>query len=155
MTNGVRGVKKSLFNSSGVTAIAGSATFDYVSNNINYKVSFTNLLAQLGTTGSLVQVGDPLCTPVLDIQGTINGIRNIASGFGITAEIDASGCIEISTSFSFDTSGVLLVDSATSSTPTFASSDNKVTGVFVFIHCAKAHDSGFGPQASPAQSKFV
>ena len=95
MTNRVHGVKKSAFLDSGATAISDSATFDYVDQGVNKKISFAELLKQLGTTGALEQVGDPTCTPVLDDQGAIKGIRNIAGGAGIDIGLDGTGCIQV------------------------------------------------------------
>ena len=58
--NTTRGVKKSAFSSS--TSVPSGATFDYVSGSTNYKISYDNLLTELGATGTIVQGGDPTGT---------------------------------------------------------------------------------------------
>jgi hypothetical protein len=121
MINRQKGVKKSAFTASGVTPISGSATFDYVQGGQNLKVTLDDLLPQLGTTGSIVQTGNPLGCPVLDDQGAIKAIRNISEGFGIKCLIDAQNGLEISTNFSFDQTGTALVDDPASPTPLFRS----------------------------------
>jgi len=120
MTNNrVIGVKKSQF--TGGTSISGSATFDYVDSGQNIKITFTDLLTNLGVTGTLEQGGDPLAAPVLDVQGSVNVIRNIEAGFGIAASISGQNGLTIATDFSFDETGVALVDDVSAEAPAFKS----------------------------------
>lgn len=113
------GVRKSQFNAA--TSISGSATFDFVENRTNKKITYTALLPLLGATGSMAQVGDPTGTPVLDIQGSVNGIRNLVEGDGISLGITGLNGLEISTSFTFDQSGEALVSDPASQAPDFKS----------------------------------
>lgn len=120
MTNNtIKGVKKSNFTAS--TTIPDDATLDYVTNGQNVKIKQSDYLAGLGVSGSVEQDGDPLGTPVLDKQGTVNAIRNLVGGKGITTSIDAQNSIEIGTDFSFDQSGVAIVDDPLADAPAFKS----------------------------------
>ena len=114
-------VKKSNFLSWGDQAIPNSGTIDFVYNGVNYKQTYSNFLGNLGVTGSLAQLGDPTAAPVLDVQGSINGIRNIKGGFGVTAVVSDDDSIEVSVGYSFDETGVELVDDVTASEPVFRS----------------------------------
>jgi hypothetical protein len=57
--NRVVGVKKSQFG--GGTVVSGSATFDYVENNKNIKITFEDLINNFGVTGTLEQGGLRQC----------------------------------------------------------------------------------------------
>lgn len=114
-------VKKSQFLAYGNNAIPNEATIDFVYNGVNYKQTYANFISNLGVTGSIVQIGDPLCAPVLDKSGAINGIRNIKGGFGVDASISADDCVEISVNYSFDETGVTIVDDPAAETPVFRS----------------------------------
>ena len=120
MTNNtVKGTKKSNF--IGNTLIPSGTTFDFVTNGQNQKILDTDLYAALNVTGSLVQIGDPTGTPVLDIQGSVNGIRNITPGFGISSTINAENGITFATAFTFNQTGAKLVDDVTAAAPVFRS----------------------------------
>lgn len=120
MTNNRKiNVKKSQFNAS--TTIPGQATLDYVSQNTNLKITFADFIANLGVTGTIGQVGDPGGVPVLDVQGAFNGIRNVEPGPGISASVSPQNGLVISSSFTFDTTGVALVDNPSAPNPAFRS----------------------------------
>jgi hypothetical protein len=112
------GTKKSNFTAA--TTISDSATLDFVDSG-NFKISYANFLSGLGATGSIVAVGSPSDTPVLNKQGTVNGIRNLKKGFGIGIDITSENSLEISTSFTFDNTGEQLVDDPTASPAVFRS----------------------------------
>jgi len=114
-----RGIKKSKF--VGIQNIPADTTFDFVTNNENRKITIADLLTALGVTGSIIQVGDALCVPILDDQGSIKGIRNLKNGFGIFIEINDDNCVEISTDFSFNDDGTALVDDPLASSAVFRS----------------------------------
>lgn len=59
------------------TGIPSGATFDFVANGANYKITHENLLAALNVVGTINQVGDPEGVPILDTQGTNHLIRNL------------------------------------------------------------------------------
>lgn len=120
MTNNTtKGIKKSAF--LGKTDIPAGTTFDYVLNGVNYKILDSDLIAGLGATGTLVQAGPSSGSPVLDVSGTINRIRNITAGHGIGASINAENGITFATSFSYNNTGARLVDNATAANAVFRS----------------------------------
>ena len=123
MPNRANGRKKSNFPAQ--TTILGGATFDYVVNGVNYKISATNLIAALGATGTLQQAGDVTGTPVLDIQGSDNNIRNIESGPGVIASVSPENGITIEHNFTVDTTGAAVMINPTAGSPTIRS----ITGV--------------------------
>lgn len=85
--------KKSNF--PGNTSVLSGANFDYFVNGVNYKITFDNLLGELGATGTLVQSGPATAVPVLDIQGGVNNIRNLSVGDGMTINVDPENGILI------------------------------------------------------------
>lgn len=113
------GIRKSQFNAD--TVIPADAFLDFVVSGDNIRIKFSDFIAAIGVTGSIVQVGNVLDAPVLDTQGAVNGIRNIAGGFGITTSVNASNSVEISTDFTFDTTGAELVNDPLAPAPEFRS----------------------------------
>ena len=89
MTTRAQGKRKSAFIANAL--IPSGSYFDFVINGTNYRILDTDFFAALGVTGTIVQDGDPLGTPVLDTQGTVNNIRNIEvdSDSGIAASVSA------------------------------------------------------------------
>lgn len=106
-----KGTKKSNF--TGATTIADSDTLDFVRSGQNLKITYSNFLDGLGVSGSITAVGNTSDFPILDNQGTINGIRNIQAGDGIDIEITPDNSLKFSTSFVFDDTGTQLVDDST------------------------------------------
>lgn len=86
-------VKKSRFDQNSV--IGNDAFLDFFINGTNFKISKADFQAQLGATGTIVQNGPVTAVPVLDIQGSINAIRSLTAGPGITIELDAENGIVI------------------------------------------------------------
>jgi hypothetical protein len=121
MTNNtIKGTKKSAFLAK--TDIPAGTTFDYVLNGVNYKIDSADLISNLGATGTIVQAGPASgASPVLDVSGTINRIRNITPGFGISASINEENGITFATAFTFNTTGAQLVTSTSASAPVFKS----------------------------------
>lgn len=113
------GTRKSNF--PGQSIIPIGSTLDFVSSGVNYKITVSDMVMAFGTTGSIGQVGDNADVPILDDQGAFKGIRNIAAGFGIAVIIDPSESVEISTDFTFDITGVALVDDPSASSAIFRS----------------------------------
>ena len=112
------GTKKSNFTAA--TTIPDSATLDFV-NSGNFKITYANFVNGLSVEGSIVAVGDTSDTPVLNKQGSVNGIRNLKEGFGIGIDITSENSLEISTSFTFDNTGEQLVDDPAASPAVFRS----------------------------------
>jgi hypothetical protein len=115
-----QGIKKSNF--AAQTSVPSGATFDYVSNATNYKITFANLVSSLGVTGTIVQDGDPTGVAVLDTQGSVNNIRNIEVGAGLLGSVSAQNGISLASGVQQDGTGdVTLYDDVSLSQPTLAS----------------------------------
>jgi hypothetical protein len=67
------GTKKSTFTK--VTEVPTTASFDFTSGGTNYGIDYQYLLTSLGATGAITQSGSVDDFPILDKQGSINGIR--------------------------------------------------------------------------------
>jgi len=65
------------------TSMPSGSSVTGFSSGVNFSITFANFVAGLGVTGSIVQSGDPLGTPVLNTQGTVNNIRNMEDGPGV------------------------------------------------------------------------
>lgn len=94
MTNQTQGRKISNFPVQ-QTVPSGSA-FPFIYNGTNYQITDSNLYAALGVTGTIVQLGDSTAIPVLDKQGSVNRIRNIVAGSGITVAISTQNGVKLS-----------------------------------------------------------
>lgn len=103
------------------TSVPSGSTFDYVSGGVNYKITFENLIASLGVTGTIVQDGADDGVPVLDTQGSVNNIRNIEPGAGIKAQVSPENGISLSSGIKQSASGVKIFDDLTLNEPTAAS----------------------------------
>ena len=119
MVDRAQGRKKSQFVAKS-TVDAGSY-MDYFVNGTNYKISYDNFVSGLGVTGSIVTTGSGTGTPVLEIDGTINKIRNITDGSGIITAIDAVNGVEIAHNFTVDSIGEPIMQNSTAESPTFVS----------------------------------
>ena len=92
-TTRAQGRRKSKFPAQ--TAVPAGSTFDYVVEGTNFKITFEDLLGSLNVTGTIIQVGDVLGTPILDTQGAVHGIRNLEVEPGIGAEISPENGITL------------------------------------------------------------
>jgi hypothetical protein len=119
MAGNSQGRKKSEFIQQG-TVLANSY-LDYVVNGTNYKISYDNFVANLGVTGSIVQDGAVTGAPVLDVDGTVNRIRNIENGSGVLANVSAENGVKLSHNFVNDATGTPIFLSTTADQPVFAS----------------------------------
>ena len=119
MVDNSNGRKKSRFLAQ-TTVLAGS-DMDYFVNGTNYRISYTNLVAGLGVTGTIVTTGLGTASPVLSVDGTINKIRNIENGSGIAANISATDGVEIKHNFTVDATGSPLMLNTAAVSPTFVS----------------------------------
>ena len=113
------GVKQSDFTQQ--TSIISGSFLGFFANGYNYKISYDNFLGGLGVTGTIVQDGAVTGTPVLDIQGTVNYIRNLEDGSGIVTNVSAENGIEIAHNFTVDSVGQPLMQNIASASPTFVS----------------------------------
>lgn len=119
MVDRSQGRKKSDFVAK--TTVESGAFMDYFVNGTNYKITYTNFLNGLGVTGSITQTGAATGTAVLDIDGSVNKIRNIESGAGVLANVSAQNGVEIKHNFSADSTGAPLLLNVTDATPDIAS----------------------------------
>ena len=119
MAGNAQGRKKSEFVQQG-TVLANSY-LDYVVNGSNYKISYDNFVANLGVTGSIIQTGAVTGAPVLDVDGSVNKIRNIESGSGVNANVSAQNGIVLSHNFTANADGLPILLNTTAASPTIAS----------------------------------
>ena len=113
------GVKQSDFTQQ--TSIISGSFLGFFANGYNYKISYDNFLGGLGVTGSIDEDGAVTGTPVLDIQGTVNYIRNLEDGSGIVTNVSAENGITIAHNFTVNTTGEPLMQDIASASPTFVS----------------------------------
>ena len=103
------------------TSLPSDAKLSYISGNTNYKISLADFQASLGVTGTIVQDGDPLGTPILNTSGSVNNIRNIEDGSGIKSSVSPQNGITLEHNFQEDATGVKLIDDLTAVSPKFRS----------------------------------
>ena len=123
-----RGIKKSLFNAQ--STVSDSATFDFVINGTNIKITKADLVNEFGTVGTLVQEGPVADVPVLQKVGTENQIRNIGAGVGGKVSVNAENGITVGWDVSFDSVGKPLTVNPTASPVVFRSLVNG-TGISI------------------------
>ncbi len=119
MVDRSQGRKKSDFVAK--TSVDAGAFMDYFVNGTNYKITYANFVGGLGVTGSITQSGAATGIAVLDIDGSVNKIRNIESGAGILASVSAQNGVEIKHNFAADSTGAPLLLNTTDATPDIAS----------------------------------
>ena len=108
-------VKKSDFTA--VDVIADGGFFDFVYNGENLRISKANFIAALGFIGSMAQKGAVAGTPILNIDGTTNEIRNLEDGQGFKASVSPEGGALLTHNFTTGSTGLpVLVDNADKST---------------------------------------
>lgn len=113
------GRKKSEFIAKSV--VEAGSYMDYFVNGTNYRISYDNLIAGLGVTGSIEQDGSVTGTAILDIDGSVNKIRNIENGSGIISAVSVDNGITISHNFTADNVGEPIVKDISLASPTFVS----------------------------------
>lgn len=119
MNNQSKGRKISQFVAQ--TSIPSDAQITYISGGVNYRISLVDFISSIGVTGTIVQEGAVLGTPVLDKAGSVNNIRNLEDGSGVKTSVSPENGITIEHNFIEDTSGVELVVDLTANQPKFRS----------------------------------
>jgi hypothetical protein len=119
MAGNAQGRKKSQFVQQ--NTVLANSYLDYVVNGSNYKISYDNFVANLGVTGSIIQTGAVTGSPVLDVDGSVNKIRNIENGSGILANVSAQNGIVLSHNFTANADGLPILLNTTAASPTIAS----------------------------------
>lgn len=101
--------KISQFNSQ--TLLSDSDLVTIVRNGQNFNVTFSDLKASLGVTGTLSQAGDPLGVPILTEPTTADYlIKNVESSKGIIASESAQGGVLLGANFAQGAAGVTVVE---------------------------------------------
>lgn len=80
-----------------LTTLPSDTEFSFISGQTNFTITLNDFLAALNVTGSIVQDGDPLGTPVLDKQGAVNKIRNLEEGAGIKLSVSPQNGLIVDT----------------------------------------------------------
>jgi hypothetical protein len=101
--------------------VLANSFMDYFVNNTNYRIAYSNFVAGLGVTGSIVTTGSGVATPVLEIDGTVNKIRNLENGSGVITSVSATNGVEIKHNFTADNTGSPVLLNTTADSPTIAS----------------------------------
>jgi len=102
-------------------AIDDSALLTFVQSGTNFTITYSDFKTELGVTGTLVSIGDPLATPVLAVDGTEYQIRNIESGAGIITSVSPENGVSIDWNVAQDSEGVSLTSGLTNAQPVISS----------------------------------
>jgi len=119
MVDRAQGRKKSEFVQQ--STVLANSYLDYVVNGTNYKISYDNFVSGLGVTGTIVQDGAATGTPILDVDGSINQIRNLENGPGIVTSVSSENGAKISHNFTASVVGLPILLNTTLNSPTIAS----------------------------------
>jgi hypothetical protein len=112
-------IKKSEFIAQ--TVFQAGDYLDFVRSGQNFRISFTNFIASLGVSGSLLAVGDVAAIPVYYLDGTVNKFRGVIGGSGIVASLSASDGVQIDHNFDVDDTGAAIMINTTAVQPTIRS----------------------------------
>jgi len=115
MTNQASGRKISEFPAG--TSLPSDAVLNFVSSGINYQIPLSSFQSSLGVTGTIVQDGSVTAIPILDTQGSVNNIRNIEPGSGISASISAENGVTIEHNFQAGAGGEPIFVNLSSASP--------------------------------------
>ena len=119
MVDRAYGLKQSEFIAT--TSVPTGSYLGIFNSGVNYKITYAQFLAGLGVTGSIAQDGAVTGTPVLDVAGTVNNIRNLEDGSGIVCNVSPDNGITIAHNFTVNTTGSPLMLNTTATSPTFVS----------------------------------
>lgn len=103
------------------TSVPSGSSLGIFNNGVNYQITYASFLSGLGVTGTIVQAGAVTGTPVLDVAGTVNKIRTLENGSGITCNVSAQNGITVAHNFTVNATGAPLMLNTTATSPTFAS----------------------------------
>lgn len=104
-----------------VTELPDGSFIDLITPSENKKISKADLITAMGATGTLSQLGDPLGTPILNISGTDNQIRNLEAGAGIGVSVSPTLGAEIKHAFVQNGIGTAITTGLTNPSPVFSS----------------------------------
>lgn len=94
---------------------------DLVRNGQNFKIKQSNLVTDFGVTGSLVPVGGASAIPVLETIASVNNIRGMEGGSGISTTLSAQNGVSIQQNYDVDKGGVPIMINETALQPTLVS----------------------------------
>ena len=103
------------------TSLNDSDLFTFVVNGTNKNISYSSFKTDLGVTGTLSQVGDPLGAPILESYGTDYKIRNIESSKGILASVSAQNGVNLACNFTQPSVGETVITNLNSDAYNFKS----------------------------------
>jgi len=104
------------------STIADTTEFTFVSNNVNYKTTFADLKANLGTVGALTSIGDVTGVPILNQpSATSNEMRKVIGAKGVVASLSAGDGVQVAGNFANGSAGAQIIQSLTSDITTFRS----------------------------------
>lgn len=97
------------------------AYWTFIESGVNYKIAQADVIAMLGATGTITPLGPVTGTDVLNVNGTVNEIRNISGGAAIAVSLNPDDGIDIDFSIDVDATGAPLMLNPTAATPTIVS----------------------------------
>lgn len=133
------------------TSIPSDAQFTFISNNVNYRIAISDFQSSIGVTGTIEQAGNVLATPVLNVAGSVNKIRNLEDGPGVKTSVSPENGITIEHNFQSDSTGVEIVDDLTLASPKFRS---LIAGSGINVSQSNGTIQ-IGLSATPASTKTV
>jgi len=104
-----------------IQTVEDSAYFNFVYNDVNYKMRVDSFLNSRNLLGKIEQDGAATGTPILDITGATYKIRNLESGKGILTSVSAENGATIEHNFTQDATGTAIVSDIADASPTFRS----------------------------------
>lgn len=112
---------KKISNFTGQAAFEQTDDLVIVRSNANYRVPFSAAAAALGVTGSLNIVGGTGTAVLEQPSSTVNNIRNLEPGNGISISLSASNGITLKHNFTVDSTGEALIVDANIPSPVIKS----------------------------------
>lgn len=100
-----------------LTSLPSDAVLTFISGGVNYQITLADFQTALSVTGSIVQDGDPTGTPVLDVQGAVNIIRNLEAGSGISTSVSPQNGITVEHNFQAGSGGEHLLTGIANASP--------------------------------------
>lgn len=103
------------------TSITDASLLTYVKNGQNYAIAKSDFVTGLGVTGTIVPDGSVTGVPVLDTAGTVNNIRTLEAGAGVSIAVSPENGITLKHNFTQDAVGHPIILNPTATAPEFAS----------------------------------
>lgn len=135
-----KGVRKSDFPSK--TTLPSALFLDFVVDGANFRISLADFQTALNVTGTIVQLGTG--TPVLRVSDSVNEIRDIIAGAGISVKVDASENVEIAVTNDVPDAIISMQGNAVNTVIATQSVFVKVAGVFITTRVTDMTHDGTG-----------